>query len=124
MVTLSQRMALRAACKVYADALRRSAGIYTREGAAAVNVKEYTDVFLVRAGAPTGRWGWTPIQAWMFAANGRHPLFGHPPWYHQLRSGPAPFLDEALATGTPRAQAAYAATEIDYLAKAFGYSNG
>jgi hypothetical protein len=80
----SQRAMMRAARNIVAPAMRRVARIRTKQTAAAVNIHNGPNGVEVRAGTPTGPWGWTPIQASMFDNNRRHPLFGDKrKWYHQ-----------------------------------------
>jgi hypothetical protein len=79
----SQRAMMRAARNIVAPAMRRIARIRTKTTAAAVNIHDGPNGIEVRAGTPSGQWGWEPIQALMFDNNKRHPLWGHPPWKHQ-----------------------------------------
>lgn len=81
--TAEQAM-MRCAKHIVKPAMQRIARIRTKRTADAVNIVKGTDGTIeVRAGRPEGPYGWTPIQALMFEENKRHPLFGHPPWYHQ-----------------------------------------
>jgi hypothetical protein len=80
------RAGLKAASERFARAMKTVAGVRTRTSAAAVNVVEGQNENLIRAGRPTGPWGWEPIQASMFDNNRRHPLFGNKSkWYKQGR---------------------------------------
>jgi hypothetical protein len=80
----AQRAMMRCAKNIVAPAMRRIARIRTKTTAAAVNIVNSSEGIEVRAGSPTGAYGWTPIQASMFENNRRHPLFGNKhKWYHQ-----------------------------------------
>lgn len=83
MSSTAERAMMRAAKNIVAPAMKRIARIRTKTTAAAVNVHKGPNGIEVRAGTPTGAYGWTPIQALMFDNNKRHPLYGHAPWYHQ-----------------------------------------
>jgi hypothetical protein len=75
---------MRAARNIVVPAMKRVARIRTKQTAAAVNIYNGPNGIEVRAGTPTGPWGWTPIQASMFENNRRHPLFGNKnKWYHE-----------------------------------------
>jgi hypothetical protein len=78
------RDGLRAAGSRLALTMRAVAAVKTDETAKAVNTIETEDSVIIRAGRPEGRWGWEPIEALMFEANLRHPLYGDKKhWYHQ-----------------------------------------
>jgi hypothetical protein len=80
----AERAMMRAARNIVAPAMRRIARIRTKETAAAVNIHSTARGIEVRAGTPTGPYGWEPIQALMFEQNKRHPLFGNTrKWYHE-----------------------------------------
>jgi len=80
----AEKAMMRCAKNIVAPAMRRVARIRTKQTAAAVNVVKANGMIEVRAGTPTGPWGWTPIQASMFDNNRRHPLYGNMHrWYHQ-----------------------------------------
>lgn len=115
-------LALAAAARVMAGFLRAAAARYTREGAAAVHV-EYggTNLMLVRAGSPAGRYGWVPIQAWMLDDNGRHEAWGSDKrWYNENeKRGNAVGIitTPAVEAGTDPATAAFADV---YVAETYG----
>lgn len=105
--------ALLAAARVIASALRKAAGARTDETARAVNIQDEGDHADINAGSPGGRWGWEPIQAWMFATGAKHPLFGdRGHWYAQPYY---PFLDIAVADSADEAAQVYADIEIQRL---------
>lgn len=85
----------------------------------------------IRAGIPGGKYGWTPIHAWMFEEPhaGRipkHPLFAHGPrgtdgwryWYYQPYK---PYMETAAEESASAAAQVYADEMLDYFARKFGY---
>ena len=81
----AEKAMMRCAKNIVKPAMQRIARIRTKRTADAVNIAKGQDGSIeVRAGTPTGPWGWTPIQASMFEDNRRHPLYGNKHrWYHQ-----------------------------------------
>lgn len=78
------RRGLRAAADRLAAAMKQVAAVKTNETANAVNVIWPANAVEIRAGKPGGPYGWEPIQALMFEADLRHPLFGDKKyWFHQ-----------------------------------------
>lgn len=115
-------IALKVAAGVIADAAKAISGTFSREIPEAIKVYmgAGSNVAFIAAGTPTGRWGWTPIHAWMFETPGaRHPLFGdRKRWYVQPYR---PFMEEAAEAKGQAAAERYADIEIMFLAKAHGY---
>jgi hypothetical protein len=116
----ADREGLLAAARVIAGELKKYAGAVSRQAGDAVNVSENLDgTVFVNAGRPAGRWGWHPIQAWMFETGSAHPLFGdRGHWYNQPHR---PFLDAAANAGADRAAEAYAEKEVERLRRDYGF---
>lgn len=116
----ASREALRAAARIFADAIRKHAGVVSRQTAAAVNISEGGGSSIeVNAGHPGGPWGWEPIQGWMFETGASHPLFGDKGhWYPQRHY---PFLEIGTREALDRAADAYADIEIDRLLAEYGW---
>lgn len=111
---------LKAAARVFANTMRRVAGVKTRRGAEAVNIQVRDGEVLIRAGKPEGAYGWDPIQAAMFDDNLRHPLYGDKKhWYHQ---GSWPITETTVKQGADPAADAYADAAIDSALRDHGFS--
>jgi hypothetical protein len=120
------RRGLRAAAQSLARTMRRIAAVRTTQTADAVNVKETASVFFVRAGTPTGRWRWTPIQAYMISRNARHPgpHNDREHWYNEnLHHGNAPYPIDSMTAdqGATEAAEAYTREAIDPLLESHGF---
>lgn len=102
---------LKAAAEVLADEVRKQAGAVSSRTAGAVNVKAAGGGWEINAGYPGGRWGWDPIQGWMFDEGAKHPLFGdRSHWYAQKHW---PFMALAVSLAIDKAADAYADKVID-----------
>jgi hypothetical protein len=122
-----RRDGMQAAADSLADNLREEVGKHSSEGAAAVNVRPTNSVYFVRAGTPTGRWHWTPIQVAMFNENGRHPVFGNREhWAPQNRrygNVPIDFPGDAIKANGDDCAEAYARAGIDPLIRDLGFDD-
>jgi hypothetical protein len=113
----SSTTALKAAAEVIAAATRVIAGGFA-PGIASV-IRSYLgpgSTAYIAAGHKGGKWGWTPINAWMFEEphSGKvpkHPLFGsRSRWYYQPYR---PFMEEGAAAGADQAAKVFADMSID-----------
>jgi hypothetical protein len=122
----SSRNALEAAARIIAAGARAAAGTFSKEIPAAIKTYMGAGLYtaFVAAGSPGGKWGWTPIHAWMFEQphEGRipkHPLFGYRGrWYFQPYR---PFMEEAAETFAQQACNEYADVSIAKWCAELGY---
>jgi hypothetical protein len=129
-VRLTGGESLKTAAKVIADTAKVISGRFSRKIPAAMKVYlgPGSDVCFIAAGSPTGRWGWTPVNAWMFEEMGsRHPLFAHGPkrtdgWLNWYGMPYRPFMEEAAETSAQAAAEVYGDLETVRLAKLYGYT--
>jgi hypothetical protein len=117
------RKGMKAASDSFAHTMRTVSGARTRSTAAAVNVQEGDDEWLIRGGQPGGEYGWEPIQALMFDNNQRHPLFGdRRHWYQQsYKKGALPITENTLRDGIDDAVDAFADEFIPAFAEQYGF---
>ena len=114
----SSTTALKAAAEVIAAATRVIAGRFSSTIPGVTRSYLGTGGFtaFVAAGHKGGKWGWTPINAWMFEEphSGKipkHPLFGNRShWYYQPYR---PFMEEGAAAGADQAAKVFADLSID-----------
>lgn len=125
-------VALKYAAQVIARAAKDIAGEFSTRIPPAIKVfATSSDSVNINGGSPGGKWGWTPIHAWMFsephsASVPKHPLFASGPrgtdgwkyWYYQPYR---PFLDEAAEAKSQEAAEAYADVAFPMYARAYGY---
>jgi hypothetical protein len=113
----SSTTALKAAAEVIAAATRVMAGKFssTIPGVVRSYLGPGSTAFIA-AGQKGGKWGWTPIIAWMFEEphSGKvpkHPLFGNRSrWYYQPYR---PFMEQGAAAGAEQAAKVFADLSID-----------
>jgi hypothetical protein len=119
----SSTTALKAAAEVIAAATRVVAGKFSSKIPGVVHSYLGTGGFtaFVAAGHKGGKWGWTPINAWMFeephgSSTPKHPVFATGPrktwgkWYYQPYR---PFMEEGAAAGADQAAKIFADLSID-----------
>lgn len=122
----SNMSALKAAAEVLAAAVRVTAGKFSREIPPAVRsyVAGTPGTAWVAAGRAGGKWGWTPITAWLFdephsGKVPKHPLFGNRNrWYYQPYR---PYIEEGTEIGLDQAAKVYADLSIAKWCKEAGF---
>lgn len=118
---------LKTAAKVIAEAAK----VLSRSAKITAGMKVYKapgggSVFIA-AGAHGGKWGWVPVNAWMFETpDSWHPLFAHGPrgtdgWRHWYVQPYRPFLEMAAETTGQEAAEVFASLEIARLARLNGF---
>lgn len=122
----SSTPALKAAAEVLAAAVRVMAGKFSERIPAATRayLGSTSNMAYVSAGRPGGKWGWTPIHAWMFdephaGSIPKHPVFGNRKiWKYQPYR---PFLEEGAEAGVEQAAQVYADLSIAKWCAQAGY---
>lgn len=111
---------MKVAVEVVADRVRVIVGRYAPGIAAVTRTYTRGNVGFVSPGSPGGKWGWEPINAWMFETPGaRHPLFGdRERWYAQPYR---PFLEQAAEVSADEAAQKYLDKTVDGWARELGY---
>lgn len=105
------RDALYKAADIYVIYIRESASFVSRRIAAVVHKYRRGDFVYIAAGNRGGKWGWTPIIAWMFNEPHAGPIPKHPLWgnrkywkYQPYR----PYMDAGAAKAEREALDLYA----------------
>ncbi len=125
-VSSARGAALKAGAEIIADAARVIAGRFSTRIPVAIHSRlgpGSQEVF-INAGTHGGKWGWSPIHAWMFEEPHagpipKHPLFGNRHyWYYQPYR---PYMEEAAETAGQRAAEVYGIADTAILVKEHGY---